>query len=185
MKHHTIKNQYRLPTVGLDIPLHTLYYKNSDGMCQIEDLPHMRCLNPDDPMEKRLPLAAAIGIASLFLRSPRHEQGLIIRKNFGLESFENGAPESAQPCLVKMEDDKDFNRLAQLAAEGQVWGWAHSHPNFDPMPSGIDIRYHQFNFNMVIFSCVFLTFSVHTAKEIEAMVNNRATYDLGINQECP
>jgi proteasome lid subunit RPN8/RPN11 len=92
---------------------------------------------------------------------------MIVTRAFGLLPFVNGS--KTPRTLVKMADDSDFSVLASLAAEDQVWGWAHSHIDCEPVPSAIDIQYHQFSFNMVIFSCETMLFGIYTAKEIACL----------------
>jgi proteasome lid subunit RPN8/RPN11 len=171
--HCLYKNRYRLPIIGIDLPLAGLYVaENTDWplrhpISPVQRLTRLQWLNPGDPLEKRLPLATAIDIANHLLETPDREQGLIITNDFQLVPFANGSRQ--QPVLVEMKPNLDFDKLTSLAAAGLVWGWAHSHVVCDPTPSLIDIRHHQFSFNMVIFSCADLTFSIHTTEEISAL----------------
>jgi proteasome lid subunit RPN8/RPN11 len=171
--HCLYKNRYRLPIIGIDLPLTGLYVdENIDSPVQhsispVRQLTRLQWLNPGDPLEKRLPLTTAIGIANHLLETPDREQGLIITNDFQLVPFANGSRQ--QPVLVEMKTNLDFDKLTSLAAAGRVWGWAHSHVACDPTPSFTDIRHHQFSFNMVIFSCADLTFSIHTTEEISAL----------------
>jgi len=171
----TYKNRYRLPIVGIDLPLQRLYtdidyaspLRTEVQPAPVGDLPQMQWLNPGDPPKKRLPLTTAINIANHLLETPDREQGLIITNDYQLVPFANGSQH--QPVLVEMKTSLDFDKLTSLAAAGRVWGWAHSHVACDPTPSFTDIRHHQFSFNMVIFSCADLTFSIHTTEEISAL----------------
>lgn len=172
--HCLYKNRYRLPIIGIDLPLIGLYVdEHLDSPAQehsispVRQLTRLQWLNPGDPLEKRLPLTTAIGIANHLLETPDREQGLIITNDFQLVPFANGSKQ--QPVLVEMKTNLDFDKLTSLAAAGRVWGWAHSHVACDPTPSFTDIRHHQFSFNMVIFSCADLTFSIHTTEEISAL----------------
>jgi hypothetical protein len=172
-------NRYRLPLIGVDLPLQRLYL-DTDGsfppvtsaqVTAVSDLPHMRWLNPGDPVEKRLSLLAATRLASYLMEDPDHERGAIITTDDCVLPFLNGAKQQLQPGLVRLDDNRDFTRLIDLTVAGKVWGWGHSHVNCAPTPSGIDIAYHRFSFNMVIFSCSDLTFGIYTAKEIETLAN--------------
>jgi len=180
--HCLYKNRYRLPIIGIDLPLAGLYVDEDISLSaqlrlgtpgqghpisSVQQLTRLQWLNPGDPLEKRLPLTTAINIANHLLETPNSEQGLIITNDFQLVPFANGAKH--QPVLVEMKPSLDFDKLTSLAAAGRVWGWAHSHVACDPTPSFTDIRHHQFSFNMVIFSCADLTFSIHTTEEISAL----------------
>lgn len=180
-------NLYRLPMVGVDLPLLRLYMPAQDDLPEpgvqlaparlvpVSNLPQMQWLNPGDPPEKRLSLQAAARLASYLLEDPAHERGAIVTISGRVVPFINGAPH--QGVLVRMDDDQDFTQLVRLATAGLVWGWGHSHVDCAPLPSNIDIANHQFSFNMIIFSCADLTFGIYTAKEIATLAKRLTRYD--------
>lgn len=142
------------------------------GIHRLERAPS-EALNSEDPPVKQLQLGCAMKIAEYMLRDPRVERGMIIDQDFNLIPFNNRAAPDARPALIEMLDDRDFNVFADLAAKGRLWGWAHSHPSFDCTPSGIDLHHHQFNCNMVIFSCLLLCFAIYSAEDLTELEKTR------------
>ena len=114
-----------------------------------------------------IPTDALARIREFLRRDSQCESACLVLRDWSLVELTNVA-RSRMDNIVPT--GKDYDRFVALLLEDKLFGWAHSHPHWEPRPSGTDLRFHQFPIHMLIYSnCLdkFGLFSPQDLTEIE------------------
>ena len=80
---------------------------------------------------------------------PLMERAALITKTFDIIPFKNY---SETPDFLVSQNKEDVKTMLDLMDKDNLFGWAHSHPQWGYFPSSIDILNHDNFIHVVIFS---------------------------------
>jgi proteasome lid subunit RPN8/RPN11 len=100
------------------------------------------------------------------LVDPEVERGGIISTEMEFIPFTNSSTSQVAEISHNKEDPSDWRLMNKYYFAGNLYGWVHSHPKWDPRPSIKDITKHEQRTNMVIYSVPLDRFAIYTTDEI-------------------
>ena len=113
-----------------------------------------------------IPINTLKEIKQYLLIDSEVERGCLVTNDFKIIPFTN----TAKYPIAKIEMGIDaFNIMVDLVSEGNLFGWAHSHPKWSPYPSITDLTMHPLAITMIIYSVPEDRFGIYPHEEVQRL----------------
>ena len=110
-----------------------------------------------------IPTDTLARIKVLLLKGHPYESACLVLRDWSLVELTNVA-RHRQDLITPT--GKDYDKFVQLLFDDKLFGWAHSHPKWEPRPSGTDLKFHQFPIYMLIYSNCLDQFRLYSPKDL-------------------